>query len=171
MVEILETFDASGHPQSLESRARVHKEGLWHRAVNVFLFRTSGRLLIQLRHSEKDVWPSAWDLSVAEHLKPGESFEQAAERGLAEELGICGVPISPMGAVTTSCLDEPEHGIKDWEFQQSFQVVTDQRAIPSVGEVAALREIELEELRVEFLERPAQYTPWFRSRAIELGIV
>jgi len=171
MVEILETFDASGRPQGLESRARVHREGLWHRAVNVFLFRTNGRLLIQLRHGEKDVWPSAWDLSVAEHLKPGESFQQAAERGLAEELGIGGVPLSAMGAVTTSCLDEAEHGIRDWEFQMSFQVVTDQHANPSVSEVAALREIEIEELRMELLERPEQYTPWFRSRAIELGIV
>lgn len=30
----------------------------------------------------------SWDLSVGEHLQPGETYEHAAYRGLEEELGI-----------------------------------------------------------------------------------
>ena len=36
----------------------------------------------------KKIGPGLWDISVAEHLNPGETFDSAALRGLQEELGI-----------------------------------------------------------------------------------
>lgn len=84
MIEQFDIFDETGAPLGVAPRARAHREGLWHRAANVFLFYSNGHLLIQRRQWDKDVWPGAWDLSVAEHLKPGETFKEAALRGFAE---------------------------------------------------------------------------------------
>jgi isopentenyl-diphosphate Delta-isomerase len=36
----------------------------------------------------KRIGPGLWDVSLAEHLNPGESYAEAAIRGLKEELGI-----------------------------------------------------------------------------------
>lgn len=55
----------------------------------MWVFRPDGRLLIQRRSAAKKMGPSQWDLSVAEHLQPGESFLEAgggrAGRGGAGE--------------------------------------------------------------------------------------
>ena len=72
----------------LEKRQVVHQTGLCHRGVHVFLFTPDRRLLIQKRSQTRDKFPGTLDCSVSEHLKPGESYLDAAVRGLREELGI-----------------------------------------------------------------------------------
>lgn len=171
MEEQFETFDEGGRPIGLVPRSRVHKEGFWHRAANVFLFRPDGSLLVQRRQSDKDVWPGAWDLSVGEHLKPGESYEGAALRGLLEELGIEGVSVQAVGEVTASRVEVPEAGIRDFELQQSFRIVFAGPVSPDPTEVAEVRTFALSELATAFAERPLEFTPWFRDRALELGLV
>ncbi|WP_166442960.1 16S rRNA (adenine(1518)-N(6)/adenine(1519)-N(6))-dimethyltransferase RsmA [Phragmitibacter flavus] len=69
-------------------RARVHAEGLLHRAVHVFVLNKHGDLWLQQRSHLKDKHPLAWDSSAAGHLDAGEDFESAVRRELKEELGI-----------------------------------------------------------------------------------
>lgn len=173
MAEMIDVFDAQGVPLGRAERNEAHRRGLWHRAVNVFLFRSDGRLLIQRRSRWKDVWPGAWDLSAAEHLQPGESFLEAAIRGLREELAIDvdAGSLCPLGDVFPSKLEDPVGGIQDYEFQQSFRVTSDQIAVPDLDEVAQLVSIDLFALKDAFISRPADYTPWFRSRARAHGFV
>ena len=90
--ELFETYDDQERPLGLMRRCEVHQLGIWHRSVSVFLFDSKGNLYLQRRSPTKDVAPGIWDVSVAEHLIPGESFLDAATRGLAEELGPDGVP-------------------------------------------------------------------------------
>ena len=170
MEELFETFSEEGEPTGLVARDVVHKLGLWHRASNVFLFRTDGQLVVQRRHGTKDVWPGAWDLSVAEHLEPGESFVAGAIRGLSEELGITGVTLKPVSNVIRTKLEVAEQGIKDYEFQVSFRGVSDADLRPQTSEVAEIRLYQLDELRVEMLSAPERFTPWFRSRASDFGL-
>lgn len=86
--EIFETYNEDGTPLGRELRAICHQRGIWHRAVYALLFNTAGELLIQRRSLAKKVSPGQWDLSVAEHLSPGETFLQGVVRGLSEELGV-----------------------------------------------------------------------------------
>ncbi len=155
----------------LASRERVHREGLWHKSVNVYLFRSDGRLLLQRRSASKDICPGLWDLSVGEHLQPGETYEEAARRGLEEELGLSGLEIRLVGGVLTGCFDYPADGMRDCELQQSFVTETDARITPAADEVAELALMDVAELRREFECRPERYTPWFRVRSVELGII
>lgn len=170
MEEQFETFDEMGNPLGAQPRSKVHREGLWHRAANVFLFLPDGKLLIQRRQLSKDVWPGAWDLSVAEHLKPGESFEEGAKRGLREELGIEAAEIERLGGVAKSRLEVEAAEIKDFEFQQSFRATFDGHVSANPDEVMETRAVTLPELKIGFRERPQDFTPWLRQRVAELGL-
>jgi isopentenyldiphosphate isomerase len=168
--EPFQTFDASGHPTGIAPRSRVHREGLWHCAASVFLFRSDGRLIVQRRQWNKDVCPGAWDLSVAEHLKPGETYEQGAMRGLREELGVEQVSLGSLGSVTRARLEIPELALKDYELQQSFRAVFDGALWPDSSEICEIDTLALPDLRTAFGERPNDFTPWFRDTAIRVGL-
>lgn len=168
--ELFETFSEEGEPTGLVARDDVHKLGLWHRASNVFLFRTDGRLVVQRRHESKDAWPGAWDLSVAEHLRPGEGFLSGATRGLSEELGITGVNLEPASEVIRTKLEVAELGIKDYEIQVCFRGVSDADLTLQPSEVSATRLYHLRDLRAAMLDSPNKFTPWFRGRARDIGL-
>jgi 8-oxo-dGTP pyrophosphatase MutT (NUDIX family) len=46
------------------------------------------RLLVHRRADDKDVWPGMWDVAAGGVVAAGESYEDAARRELAEELGV-----------------------------------------------------------------------------------
>ncbi|MEZ5564031.1 MAG: NUDIX domain-containing protein [Gammaproteobacteria bacterium] len=170
MDEQFEVFDEDGNLLGIESRAVVHRKGLWHRASNIFLFLPNGDLLIQRRQLSKDVWPGAWDVSAAENLLPGETFEQGAIRGLREELGVVVSKLDRFGIVTKSRLEVEATAIRDYEFQQSFRTIYDGPISPDASEVSETRAVNLRELEAAFIKEPDMYTPWFRRRADELGL-
>jgi len=167
--ELFETFDSDDRPLGLIPRHEVHRRGLWHRASNVFLFDSCGALYLQRRAATKDVWPNAWDLSVGEHLQPGESFEQAAHRGLAEELSVYGVALTPLGDVVRGCVEIPELHIRDCELQQSFRGVYDGNVVADPVEVAQVKRITLAALAAAVAANPEDFTPWLRSRLRAFG--
>ncbi len=69
-------------------RREVHRRGLKHRAVHVLVFNRRGEVFLQQRALTKDSFPGAWDSSASGHLRPGEDYDAAARRELAEELGL-----------------------------------------------------------------------------------
>ena len=79
-----------------EMRSTVHHKGLQHRGVHVFLFSEDGKMLIQKRSADRASSPSMLDCSVSEHVKAGESYLDAALRGMKEEMGVTDVEISPL---------------------------------------------------------------------------
>jgi isopentenyl-diphosphate delta-isomerase len=170
-VELFETFDDDGRPLGLVPRRDVHRRGLWHRASNVLLFDRAGRLYVQRRAAGKDVWPNAWDVSVGEHLQPGETFEHAAHRGLAEELSIRGVALSPLGDVVRGCVDISELDVHDHELQQTFRGVYDGAYTIDPREVADVRRVELPDLAAEIATTPDAFTPWLRARLRAFGLI
>jgi 8-oxo-dGTP pyrophosphatase MutT (NUDIX family) len=80
------------------TRARMRAERLQHRAVSIAVLGTDGRLLVHRRADTKDVWPGMWDIAAGGVVSAGEDYETAARRELAEELGIDGVALRPLGA-------------------------------------------------------------------------
>ncbi len=169
--EMFETFTEAGEPTGLVPRSVVHARGLWHRSVHVFLFDTGGCLHLQRRASDKDVCPGLWDLSAAEHLQPGESYADGAARGLAEELGIRGVDLEPLGTPFTARLELPGLGIRDYELQQSFRAVWDGPLRPDPIEVAEVQTAELDALARWIRGAPADFTPWFLRDLTRLGLL
>jgi isopentenyl-diphosphate delta-isomerase len=161
--ELLETFDEEGSALGLKPRSLVHAHGLWHRAVNVLVFRSDTSLLLQQRSAAKDVCPLKWDLSVAEHLKPGEDFDAAARRGLFEELGLDDLSVVAFGTELRHSVAPAGSAIRDREIQRLFLALTDQKPQPSPDEVADTRFTPVAELAGWRRESPDRYTPWFRA--------
>ncbi len=90
--EWLEEVDEHDRVIGRHPRSEIHRRGLRHRSVHIFLFDRAGRLFLQKRSLRKDVHPGYWDTSAAGHVDPGEDYEESAARELQEELGIEPVP-------------------------------------------------------------------------------
>lgn len=58
------------------------------RAANVFIVNDAGKFWIPKRGPHKKIAPNGLDFSAGEHVMAGESYEQAAVRGMQEELGM-----------------------------------------------------------------------------------
>jgi len=113
--ELLDVVNEEDVVTAREMRAVVHRLGLRHRGVHVFLVTPQDELLVQQRSRLKDLLPLALDCSVSEHLKAGESYRDAAERGLAEELGIHGIRIHPLVKFTMN------YGPNDNQISQLYE--------------------------------------------------
>jgi isopentenyldiphosphate isomerase len=167
--ELFETFDDCDQPLGLMPRAQVHRQGIWHRAVNVFLFDDHGQLYIQRRSSHKDVGAGLWDLSAAEHLQPGESFEEGARRGLMEELGAAGVVLTAYPGTFRHKLEQA--GVRDWEIQRCYYGHYAGPIRIDPDEVAEVRSIGRAALAAALAEDPDSYTPWFRQRVSDVDLL
>jgi len=169
--EEFEIFDTDGALIGRLPRSRVHAEGQWHKSAHVFLFNSVGRLWVQRRAADKDICGGLWDYSVGEHLRPGESYLQAAHRGLEEELGLRDVALLRFGAIQRARNELPELGILDCELQQAFKGVHDGPLLPDSVEVAEVRVVSPAALEDWIATEPDQFTPWFRRDLVSYGIL
>ncbi len=90
--ELVDVVDDHGQIVATVTRREVRQLRLPHRCVYVLVFNERGELFIHLRTPTKDVYPSHWDVCVGGVLAAGESFDAAARREVAEELGLDAAP-------------------------------------------------------------------------------
>ncbi len=86
--EVFDVVDARDSVLFQASRASVHKEKLFHRAIHVFVFNSAGQLYLQRRSMTKDTAPGKWVSSCSGHVDAGEDYDAAALRELGEEIGL-----------------------------------------------------------------------------------
>ena len=88
-MEYLDICDSEGNLLgNKELKTEVHKQGLWHRSVHVWIINSKGELLIQKRSPFMDNNPNEWDISAAGHVSAGEDFITSAIRETEEEIGL-----------------------------------------------------------------------------------
>lgn len=171
MDELFEICDESGAPAGTAPRAEVHARGCWHRAVHVWVFAPDGRVYVQRRGPDKDINAGCWDVAVGEHLQPGEDFVQAAHRGLAEELGVTGAALEPVGGERRVALDRPELGIHDRELQRAYRAIHAGPVTPAADEIAELRLVEPAALRAWLATEPGAFTHGFHRDVADLALL
>lgn len=89
MEELFDVINEKGqYTGKVETREKCHKEGIWHKAVVVFIINSKGQVLLQKRSASKKLWPNTWDISAGGHVLAGEFGFQAIIRECKEELGI-----------------------------------------------------------------------------------
>jgi len=94
--EYFDVVDPNDEVLRPETRSNVHRQGLLHRAVHIFVFNSSGQLFLQQRSLQKDSAPGKWCTSCSGHVNSGESYTDAAYRELSEEIGLSGVVLKPL---------------------------------------------------------------------------
>jgi isopentenyldiphosphate isomerase len=96
-VELVDIVDDDDNVIATVSRAEMRARRLQHRSVGIAVMSTDGRLLIHRRSESKDIWPGWWDIAAGGVVTAGETYDDAARRELAEELGLVDVEIEHLG--------------------------------------------------------------------------
>lgn len=86
--DLVIVVDANDNILDYLPRAESHKSGLLHRTIGIIILNDKDEILLQKRSENKDTFPGMYTISASGHVDKGESYDQAAEREIQEELGI-----------------------------------------------------------------------------------
>ena len=154
--ELLDIVDDGDQITGQAMRTVVHERGLQHRGVHIFLVTPERKLLVQQRSRLRDTSPLTLDCSVSEHVKAGETYPEAAARGLAEELGIRHTRIH---ALIKFRMD---YGPNDREICTLYEGYVDPALVRfDPAEVEAIACYNLDELKELLLNGEILFSGWF----------
>lgn len=81
-----------------KTRFECHNNKLLiHRSVDVALFNKDGKIALQKRSINKDLYPGYFCITASGHVSKGESYKDAAYRELKEEMGVEKVKLIKQG--------------------------------------------------------------------------
>jgi isopentenyl-diphosphate delta-isomerase type 1 len=84
----LNIIDENDHIVGKDTRENIHKNGLLHREIHVWVYNQNGEILFQRRSKTKDTFPNLLDASVGGHVEIGDDYLTSAIKELEEETGI-----------------------------------------------------------------------------------
>ncbi|MEO8086774.1 MAG: isopentenyl-diphosphate Delta-isomerase [Bacteroidota bacterium] len=137
----------------------VHQLGLLHRAFSVFIFNTSGELLMQQRAEGKYHSGGLWTNTCCSHPRFGEEISDALKRRLAEEMRM---ECETTFAFSFTYKAKFENGLTEHEFDHVYFGVTDDVPVPENSEVKNWKYISLEKLEKDIQLHPGNYTEWLK---------
>lgn len=152
--EVFDVVDENDQVVGQESRVEVHRKGLRHRAVHVFVVNSRGELLLQQRSILKDINPGRWGSSVAGHLDAGEDYLTAARREMGEEMGIEGVEPEEVGRIAPS-------EANGWEHVRLYLVRWEGRPRFPCAEVESVLWLAADEIDAWISRRPEDFAGGF----------
>jgi len=71
-----------------ETREEIHRQGLLHQEIHVWIYTPDGKLVFQHRAKDKDTYPDLLDASVGGHVEVGQTPEEASVMEVEEETGL-----------------------------------------------------------------------------------
>lgn len=87
--ELLDIVDEKDCVIGQKRRSEIYCQGLFNfRVVNAFVVNSLGQLWIPRRSAQKRIFPLCLDVSMGGHVESGETYEDALERELKEELNL-----------------------------------------------------------------------------------
>lgn len=87
-MEYIDVLDKNGNKTGIvKTKEEVYESGDYHRSVHVWIINDERQILVQKRHPKKETYANLWAISVAGHVRSGETSIGALKRELKEELG------------------------------------------------------------------------------------
>jgi isopentenyl-diphosphate delta-isomerase len=142
-------------------KLEVHRRGLRHLAISVFVMNGS-RTLLQRRALGKYHTPGLWTNTCCTHPRWGEDAAACAKRRLQEELGITGLTLHRAGRTEYRAdvgAGLIEHEIVDLFVAEAPQSLT---VAPNPAEVIDTEWVGLADLALKIQAEPDRFTPWLR---------
>jgi 8-oxo-dGTP pyrophosphatase MutT (NUDIX family) len=97
--ELVEWVNADGSVIEVVTRQKMRESQLRHRATYIAVVNSQDQLIVHKRADWKEVYPGWWDLAFGGVCGAGEFWEESAQRELAEEAGISGQRLEPIGEI------------------------------------------------------------------------
>jgi isopentenyl-diphosphate Delta-isomerase len=151
--ELFDVVDTDDRPLWVAPRSEVHAQRWLHRAVHIFVFHPSGKLLIHRRSATKDEYPLRWTSSASGHLNAGEDYLPAAHRELFEELGLRG-DLELLHKFPATVETSQEHSVL-------YRLTTAAEPQYDPGEIESGGYFALDEIAAWIGQRPEEFTPCF----------
>ena len=167
---LVELVDEDGAGVGSATVAEAHEApGQLHRAFSVFLVDPDGRILLQQRAATKTRFPLRRANTCCGHPQPGETVTEAAARRLVEEIGVGAVALTEIG-VYSYYAEDPATGRVEYEYDHVLvgRLPAGRDVSPDPEEVADIRRVTPEELRIALGVEPRIYAPWFAGVAAVL---
>ena len=151
--------DENDNPIGVMGKMEVHRKGLLHRAVSVFIFNSDGKWLIQQRDTRKYHSGGLWSNAACSHPRPGENNCDTAERRLKEEMGL-DVRLTEIFHFTYRA--EFSDQLTEHELDHIFIGYSDMQ--PEIDPVEAMdwSYLSSDELLGDIAVSPEKYSIWFR---------
>ena len=156
--------DASDRALGTAPKLEAHRAGYLHRAISVILRDSAGRLLLQKRHAGKYHSGGLWTNACCSHPRPGETTGQAAQRRLAEEMGVS-CRLEPLLLVTYRA--DVGRAMIEHEVVHVFDGLFEGPVRPDPREADGFAWVPAEELRAELARDGQRFTAWFRKYCAE----
>ena len=154
--EIVDIVDEKNNVVGSADVETAHDKKLIHRVVGVFVFNINGDLYLQKGNKYGKL-----DLSVGGHVQKGETYEDAAQREMFEELGLA----APIQHIVTFLPTEARLGHYwaiftatapvDWNFKET-------------EEVSSLKQVGMTRIKEMMQKEPDSFTHGFRNTIVEL---
>ena len=160
--ELLDIVDSDNKVIRQELRSKAFKKGLLHRAANIFIFNSEGKVFLQRRSSKAAKYPLFLDMSAGEHVKVGESIKDAAIRGVNEELGIS-IPLKKVISLhhIKSGMADNKDQLVDNELVETYQGIFDGEIQIDTNEVAEGKFFSVKEVNDMIKNPNNKFTSWF----------
>ena len=84
----VQLVDEQDHPVGVMEKMAAHRHPVLHRAISVFIVNSAGEWLIHQRNGNKYHSAGLWTNACCTHPYEGESYVDAANRRLHEEMGM-----------------------------------------------------------------------------------
>lgn len=134
--ELVDWVDNDGSVIEVVTRQRMRSERLRHRATYIAVVDSADRLITHQRANWKEIYPGWWDIAFGGVCGAGEEWIESATRELAEEAGISGQTLEPIGRVNYEADDGLVLG-------RAFLVRYDGELSFDDGEVIAIEKVSL----------------------------
>lgn len=159
MIDNVILVDSDDNQIGLMEKMEAHYKGKLHRAFSVFIFNSKGELLLQQRAFDKYHSGGKWTNTCCSHPRFSEDTLAAANRRLAEEMGMTCDLNYAFNFIYKAAVAED---IYEHEFDHVYFGISDEQPILAPEEVSDYRYMSLDELALAMERFPEHYTEWLK---------
>lgn len=150
---LIDTVDTRDVPIGVIKRSDVLSQAKNFHTAHLFLFESTGRLLLQQLSGTRERHAFRWGASVAGYLFANETYSEAIIRRTRQELGVTVDPI----LIGTIAVDEA-HATK---FVSLFKAIHDGDVSYDRQHIADVKYMSLDEISADLTTDPDRFTPTF----------
>lgn len=146
-------------PIGLMNKLEAHEKAVLHRAFSVFILNDKNEVMLQQRAHHKYHSPLLWTNTCCSHQRAGETNIEAGKRRLEEEMGFSTELKELFHFIYKAPFD---NGLTEHELDHVMIGYYNNEPNINDDEVESWKWMTIEDIKVDMLQNPEQYTVWFK---------